>query len=350
MTEAISTPRRRYCAGTEACGSSTNPTSSRAGAADGRTETMNVRLLAEQVSAKPAQSLAQQRIAAFMARASFEAIRPTPDDIEVLRMGIAPRTPIYVSAVPARPLAAQTEAAKRLAAAGFEPVPHIAARCFASEAELDRHLDRLVNDADVTRVLVVGGDLGPAAGPFHAAIEVIESGLLHACGIVEVGIAGYPDGHPRLGATELDRALAAKVEAARETGLLVHIVTQFGFSAPTIVNWIGRLRDQGIDLPVRIGLAGPTTLSGLLRYARICGVTASAHGLARHTGLARHLFGMVTPDTVVRALAEQAADLGDVAPHIFSFGGLASAARWAAAAAAGRITLNRADGFTVEPP
>jgi hypothetical protein len=39
-----------------------------------------------------------------------------------------------------------------------------------------------------------------------------------------------------------------------------------------------------------------------------------------------------------------------VAPHIFSFGGLAAAARWAAAAAAGRITLDRADGFRVEPP
>jgi len=314
------------------------------------TETMNAPVLAAQALAKPAQSSPQQHIAAFMARASFEAPRPTPGDIEVLRMGIAPKTPIYVSAVPTHPLVAQIDAAKRLAAAGFEPVPHIAARRFASEVELDCHLDRLVNDADVTRVLVIGGDFGPPAGPFHAAIEVIESGLLHARGLVEVGIAGYPGGHPRLGATELDRVLAAKVEAATETGLLVHIVTQFGFSAPAIVNWIARLRDQGIDLPVRIGLAGPTTLSGLLRYARICGVTASAHGLARHTGLARHLFGMVTPDTVVRTLAEQAANLGDVAPHIFSFGGLASAARWAAAAAAGRITLDRADGFTVEPP
>ncbi len=110
------------------------------------------------------------------------------------------------------------------------------------------------------------------------------------------------------------------------------------------------MRDQGIDLPVRIGLAGPATLSGLLRYARICGVTASAQGLMRHTGLAKQLFGMVTPDSVLRPLAEAAAERADLAPHIFSFGGLAAAARWAAAAAAGRITLDRADGFTVEPP
>ncbi|HLK84173.1 MAG TPA: methylenetetrahydrofolate reductase [Xanthobacteraceae bacterium] len=315
---------------------------------------MTAQVLAAQVLAKsaqsPVQSSPQQRIAAFMARASFEATRPTLSDIEGLRAAIAPRTPLYISAVPTRPLAAQIDLAVGLAAAGFEPVPHIAARRFSSGVELDRHLGRLNDEAGVKRVLVIGGDLPAPAGPFFAAIEVIESGLLQSRGIVEVGIAGYPDGHPRLGATELDRAIAAKVEAAAQTGLAVHIVTQFGFSAAAILNWIGRLRDQGIDLPVRIGLAGPATLSGLLRYARICGVTASAQGLMRHTGLAKQLFGMVTPDSVLRPLAEAAAERADLAPHIFSFGGLAAAARWAAAAAAGRITLDRADGFTVEPP
>ena len=159
---------------------------------------MNAQALAAQVLAKSAQSSAQQSIVAFTARASFEATRPARGDIEALRAGIALKTPI-------------------------------------------------------------GGDLAAPAGPFFAAMEVIESGLLQSRGIVEVGIAAYPDGHPRLGPTELDRALAAKVEAAAETGLAVHIVTQFGFSAPAILNWIARLRDQGIDLPVRVGLAGPAT-------------------------------------------------------------------------------------------
>jgi methylenetetrahydrofolate reductase (NADPH) len=308
---------------------------------------MTAQILAAQARAMAAPWRPEQRIAAFAARASFETTRLAPGDIEALRAGIAPGAPIYISAVPASPLAAQIDTAARLAAAGFEPVPHIAARRFTSDAELDLHLARLNAEAGVRRVLVIGGDVA-AAGPFRAAIEVIESGLLQARGIVEIGIAGYPDGHPKLGATELDRALAAKVEAAVETGLRVHIVTQFGFSAGTILAWIERLRDEGIDLPVRIGLAGPTTLSGLLRYARICGVAASAQGLARHTGLARHMFGMVTPDTVLRPLAE--ALPGDVTPHIFSFGGLGTAARWAAAVAAGRIALDRGDGFAVEPP
>jgi methylenetetrahydrofolate reductase (NADPH) len=292
----------------------------------------------------------EQRVAAFAARASFEATRLEPGDLEALRAGFPSGAPVYVSAIPKRPPEAQIETVARIAGAGFEPVPHISARSFASTADLDRHLGRLADDAGVRRVLVIGGDLPAPAGPFFAALEVIESGLLQARGIVEVGITGYPEGHPRLDAPVLQRATAAKIEAATGTGLAVHIVTQFCFSAPSILAWIGRLRDQGIDLPVRIGLAGPTTLSGLLRFARICGVSASAQGLVRHTGLAKQLFGMVTPDTVLRPLAEAAAGRTSMAPHIFPFGGMATAARWAAAVAAGRFTLDRNDGFTVEPP
>jgi methylenetetrahydrofolate reductase (NADPH) len=292
----------------------------------------------------------QQRIAAFASRASFEATRLAAGDIAALTASVAPGTPIYVSAVPARPPAEQIDTASRLGAAGFEPVPHIAARGFASGAELDRHLGRLAHEAGVRRVLVIGGDQAAPAGPFHAALEVIESGLLQARGIVEVGIAGYPDGHPRLAAIESDRALAAKIETAGQTGLAVHIVTQFGFSAAPILAWIARLRDQGIDHTVRVGLAGPATLAGLLRYARICAVPASAQGLASHAGLARSVFGMMAPDWVLRPLAQASAQLGDIAPHIYAFGGLATAVRWASAAAAGRIALDRADGFTVEPP
>jgi methylenetetrahydrofolate reductase (NADPH) len=291
-----------------------------------------------------------QRIAAFAARASFEATRLEPGDLEALGAGFPAGTPIYVSAIPKRPLEAQIETVTRAARAGFEAVPHISARCFASTADLDRHLGLLADGAGVRRVLVIGGDLPAPAGPFFAALEVIESGLLQARGVVDAGIAGYPEGHPRLDASVLGRALAAKIEAATDTGLAVHIVTQFCFSAPTILAWIGRLRDQGIDLPVRVGLAGPTTLSGLLRFARICGVSASAQGLVRHTGLAKQLFGMVTPDTVLRPLAEAAAGRTSMAPHIFPFGGLATAARWAGAVTAGHFTLDRDDGFTVEPP
>jgi len=152
--------------------------------------------------------------------------------------------------------------------------------------------------------------------------EVIDGGALRRHGMTEIGIAGYPDGHPRISQQHLDRALADKINAAETTGMGVHIVTQLCFDPAAILNWIGRLRGFGIEHEVRIGLAGPTNLATLLRYAKRCGVRASAQGLARQTGLMRQLFAMSAPDVLVRALAQAHADgqLGQVAPHFFSLG------------------------------
>src|SRR5437588_9580861 len=133
---------------------------------------------AAETVALPAQAEPQRRIAAFLGQSSFETARLAPGDLDALAGSLAPGTPIYVSAVPARPPAEQIDIAAQIGAAGLEPVPHIAARGFESAAALDRHLGRLVEEARVRRVLVVGGDHAAAAGPFRAALEVIDSGLL----------------------------------------------------------------------------------------------------------------------------------------------------------------------------
>jgi methylenetetrahydrofolate reductase (NADPH) len=296
----------------------------------------------------PAEPTEAARIAEFVRTASFEATRPSDAEIAAFAAAAAPATPVYVSAVPARPPAEQIAAAKRLHARGFEPVPHVAARNFSSALALDDYLARMAEEAGVRRLLIIGGDRDTPAGGFHHAIEVIESGLPQSRGIREIGIAGYPEGHPRVAATEIDRVLAAKIEAAAATGLAVHIVTQFAFAPEPILTYVARLRERGIEQPVRIGIAGPASVATLLRFAAICGVAASARAFARNAGLAKHLFGAAAPDAILRALA--GAQLGDVAPHFFTFGGLGATARWATAAAAGRIALDRAGGFRVEPP
>ena len=282
---------------------------------------------------------------------SLEATRPSAEDIAVLAAVARPGTRVYVSAVPTRPAQDAIEAVASLRAAGFEPVPHLAVRNFATARELDDFLAR-VGEAGVRRVLVIAGDRDQPSGDFRSSIEVIDGGALQRHGIVEIGIAGYPDGHPRISEQDLERSLAEKIHVAETTGMAVHIVTQFCFDAPTILKWIGRLRDFGVEHPVRVGLPGPTNLATLLRYARRCGVRASAQGLARQAGLVRQLFAMSTPDVLVRAIAEARAHkhLRDIAPHFFSFGGLAQAARWAAAVAEHRIALEPSAGFRVEPP
>jgi methylenetetrahydrofolate reductase (NADPH) len=293
-----------------------------------------------------------RRIVASMRGWSIEATVPNEAEIVSLRAVVPPGTQVYLSAVPTRDPMAQIGPATRLAAAGLVPVPHVAVRNFASVAALDAFLARMAADAGVRRILIIAGDRDQPAGAFRDAIEAIDSGVLQRHGIAEIGIAGYPDGHDRLSRQELDRALNEKIEIAAQIGVAVHIVTQFCFAGEPIIAWIERLRDFGIENPVRIGLAGPTNIATLLRYARRCGVKASAQGLARQSGLARHLFGMSAPDGLVRAVADARSrgHLGDIALHFYSFGGIATTARWASAVADGRISPDATGGFQVAPP
>src|SRR6266508_3765744 len=207
-------------------------------------------------------------IAEFMAGFSLEATRPSAEEVAALAAVAPASTSVYISAVPKRPAQEAIEAAARLRKAGFEPVPHLAARGFASTRALDDFLARMSGEAGVVRLLVIAGDREEPTGEFRSAIEVIDGGALQRHGICEIGVAGYPDGHPRLLQQDLDRALADKIRAAESTGLAVHIVTQFCFDAQAILQWIARLRDFGLEHPVRIGLAGPTNLAILFLMAQ----------------------------------------------------------------------------------
>ena len=268
---------------------------------------------------------------ALMRGWSLEAAHPTDPEIQQLRTIAPAGTHVYVPAVPHQPAARLAEAAAQLRAAGFEPVPHIAARDYADAAQLGDVLQQ----AGVRRALIVAGDRDQPAGPFGDARAVIESGLLQRHGIAQIGISGYPDGHPRIAPDVLDRALSEKLAAAERAGLGVSIVSQFCFEPERILAWLRRLRAAGIALPVRIGIAGPTSVAGLLRYAARCGVRASARGLARRAGSLRGLLGHAAPDDLLAALADaqMQGGLGDVSPHFFSFGGVVATASYARAAA-----------------
>src|SRR5262245_37280124 len=78
----------------------------------------------------------KQAIAAFMRGYSLEATRPTAGDLAALAEVTPAGTRVYLSAVPSRPSEDLVEIAAAVRAAGFEPVPHLAARGFATKDAL----------------------------------------------------------------------------------------------------------------------------------------------------------------------------------------------------------------------
>ncbi len=276
--------------------------------------------------------------AVFAGHFSLEATRPNTAEIAALADVVPPATPIYFSAVPTITRQEVIAAAVSLRKAGLEPIIHVAARRLASAADLQELLAGLRGDADVRRLLVIGGDVD-TPGAFADALAVIQKGRLRETGIEEIGIGAYPEGHPRIPAGRLESALDEKIAAATAQGLRVHIVSQFSFSPERILAWLTQVRASGIGKPIKIGMAGPTSVPALLRYARRCGVAASLRGLA--SGVASGLVGHVGPDRIIKTLSA-AGDLGEVAPHYFSFGGTLETARYACEAAAGRHDASRA--------
>jgi methylenetetrahydrofolate reductase (NADPH) len=276
--------------------------------------------------------------ATFARRFSLEATRPNAREIAALADTIPPSTPLYLTAVPtqdSRELIAAAATARR---AGIEPVAHIAARRLASADALKELLAGLRGEADMRRLLLIGGDID-TAGAFADALAVIQKGRLREAGIEEIGIGAYPEGHPRIPAGRLEAALDEKIAAATALGLRVHIISQFSFSPERILTWLKQLRACGIGKPVKIGMAGPTSVPALLRYAKRCGVAASLRGLV--SGAVSGLVGHVGPGRIIETLSA-AGDLGDVAPHYFSFGGTLETAHYACEAAVGRHGAGRA--------
>ena len=263
----------------------------------------------------------------FAHRFSLEATRPNAGEIAALADLLPGGTPVYFSAVPTIEPPELIAAAALLRKSGLEPVVHIAARRIRAAADLQNLLASLRGEADVRRLLVIGGDVD-TAGPFADALAVIQKGRLREAGIEEIGIGAYPEGHSRIAPGRLAVALDEKIATATAHGLRVHIVSQFSFSPEHILAWLKQLRACGITKPVKVGMAGPTSVPGLMRYAKRCGVNASLRGLM--AGAAAGLIGHVGPDRIVETLA-LAGDLGDAAPHYFSFGGVLETARYACA-------------------
>ena len=224
--------------------------------------------------------------------------------------------------------------ASSLRRAGLFPVPHISARHLQSASQLERLAVRLVAEAGVDQVLVIGGDRDRPAGPFDSSLAVMESGLLQKAGILRMAIGGFPEGNPNIPDAVLEEALAAKVNFACAAGLQLSIVTQFCFEAEPVVAWLRRVRGLGINIPIRIGLAGPAGLATLMRYAVQCGVGNSLRVLTKKPSFAKLLVEK-GPEPILRGIVSAlsylppaALPFGIACFHFFVFGGFNKTVDW----------------------
>ncbi|MBC7803523.1 MAG: methylenetetrahydrofolate reductase [Candidatus Parcubacteria bacterium] len=262
---------------------------------------------------------------------SLEMGAHRPQDARGIAAHLPGGTPVYVNHLPRHRLLDTLPTLVAVRKAGLEPVPHIAARRIKDRAELQSFLERAVGDAGVRKALILGGDEAEAAGPYPDGAALMREGLLASAGLKEIGLPGYPEGHPRIPSATLEGAFHEKLAIAAAQGLGSYVVTQFSFAPARVVEYCSGLARSAPSIPVYVGLAGPTNPVALLRFAQRCGVSASLRALRTQGMDAVRLVTHTDPEEQLSALARYCAahaDCNVVGVHLFTFGGVNSAAAW----------------------
>jgi methylenetetrahydrofolate reductase (NADH) len=286
----------------------------------------------------------------LLASASVE-ISSHGHQLAELREQFAAGLDVTITFLPGDNFRSNVETAIALRRAGFNPVPHIAAREIPSREALNDFVARLRSEADVQRVLLIAGDVAAARGPFKSSRDVAATGLLQAHGISRVSIAGHPEGHPYLDQAATFTSLECWRDWSRETSVRVDIVTQFCFEAAPILKYLGELAARSIDLPVIIGLAGPATPATLTKFALRCGIGNSMRALRGQIGRFGRLLVDTGPDDVMHGLeaAPRAATSAISGFHVFPFGGLRKSRNWLRDYPADALALAHAPSSPLQP-
>lgn len=211
----------------------------------------------------------------------------------------------------------------------YNIVPHLAARSVADRDQLSSITERF-EEAGITDVFVPGGDNPEPAGEFTSSLEVLEAMDELGISFDEVGITGYPEGHPIISDDELVSALEAK----RSYG--TYIATQICYNPETVLSWIEEIRADDVELPIHVGVPGVMDYQRLLGVSRKVGVGQSIRFVRKTSGILstikRALFsrGVYRPDDLIEGLGPYAddPDYGIEGLHLYTFNRATDTVEW----------------------
>ena len=288
---------------------------------------------------------------------SIEVLPKTAGKIKDFANLLPQGTRVFIPFLPGARFQDCLPLAVRLRREGMEPVPHIAARRLTSTSELTDTLVRLRQEAGITKCLVIAGDPDRPAGPFSDSMAVLETGLLEQNGIETIFVGAQPEGITGVAHEKVEAALIWKNEYARSTSASLRLISQFTLDIHALQSWQKRLNDLGNELPVHVGIAGPTSLTTLLKFAALTGASASLRAMRRYGAKLTQLASEAAPDALVTHLAQQvgppARDSAAQAPmiaglHVYTFGGFMQSADWMTALQRGSFALKPENaGFTI---
>ncbi len=237
---------------------------------------------------------------------------------------LPPGSTVSATASPSKTLEDTLDLCDALQQAGHDPIPHLSARMTRDRAHLESLLDRMAT-MGLRKVFVVGGD-AQDPGEFFDAGSLLSAMADIGHDLTEIGIASYPEGHHIVDDTMTMAALKEKQPYA------AYMTTQMCFDGPLIAGWIATTREQGITLPMVLGIPGVANRLKLLKISTRIGVGQSARFLSKNPGLIRTFArpGGYSPDELLESMPATFDDpVADVIGlHIYTFNQVETTERW----------------------
>ena len=272
----------------------------------------------------------------FLSGYSIEVTPRSASKIECFADVLPKNTRVYIAQINNDDIPEMITTAKRLTDEGFVVMPHFPARMIKDYATLSDLISMYQNEAGVDEALLLAGGLPNPVGDYNSSIQLIESSLFDKAGFKRLHVAGHPEGNkdidPEGGSKNVSAALSWKQEFSNRTDASMAITTQFCFDANVVKKWADAIMDNGIDIPIHIGIAGPAKLQTLLKFSIECGVGASMKVLTKR---ARDLTKLLLPYKPTQILEELGAFKAENASlnidqvHFFPLGGIKQTADWA---------------------
>ena len=280
--------------------------------------------------------MSENLITKFLDGYSIEVTPKAASKIENFADVLPKGTRVYIAHIEGTPIDEMVATAKKIYDDGFIAMPHFPARIIQNSNTLDEWIKRYKNEANVKEALVIAGGANKPYGDFDSSIQLIETGLFDRNEFKRIHVAGHPEGNkdidPDGSNKNVSGALSWKNEFSKRTDASIALATQFCFESEPVIKWINSIKEEGIDIPVHIGIAGPAKLQTLIKYSVECGVGASIKVLQKRAKDITKLLKPYKPNTVLKELAlykNENPSFNIEQVHFFPLGGIKQVTEYA---------------------
>ena len=271
----------------------------------------------------------------FISGYSIEVLPRSAAKVDSFSDVLPKNTRVYIAHLETEDISAMVATAKRIHDEGFTVMPHIPARIISSKKMLHDWISMYQNEAGVDEALLLAGGSNKPVGDFNSSMQLIESGLFDKAGFKRLHVAGHPEGSKDIdtsgGIKNVSEALSWKQEFSQRTDASMAIATQFCFDANIVKKWADSIKENGIDIPIHIGIAGPAKLQTLLKFSVECGIGASMKVLTKRAKDLTKLLLPYKPTQILNELADHKSkdpELNIEQVHFFPIGGVKQTVDW----------------------